>query len=216
VASLVNPENGYSALRLAHYATGDQNDWERLPEWNPASESLAATELDSPGGASTTALSDRAKALTLPASVVSADDPALLALGEAAFFGYPTQLAPYFATAVTSRSAASQYGVWVDGTRGVGGLVRARMADGSAALAVTCSTCHAAPDGGAIAPGLANRDLDLGAAIGAASIDGSAPPAVALWGARRVDVTTSQGTEPARIPDLRPVRWLTYLQQDAG
>jgi cytochrome c5 len=215
VASLVNPANGYSALRLAHYATGDRNDWELLPEWNPPSETLATSELASPGGASTTVLSDRAKALALPASVGSANDPALIALGEAAFFGYPTQLAPYLDAAVTSRAAAGQYGLWVDDARGVGGLVRARMADGSAALAVTCSTCHAAPSGGALVPGLADHDLDLGAAIVAGSIAGSAPPAVALWGAGRVDVTTAQGTEPARIPDLRPARWLTYLQQDA-
>ena len=215
VASLVNPANGYSALRLAHYATGDRNDWELLPEWNPPSETLAASELDVPGGASTTSLSDRAAALALPGSVVSASDPALIALGEAAFFGYPTQLAPYFAAAVTSRAAATQYGVWIDDARGVGGLVRARMADGSAALALTCSSCHAAPSGGAIVAGLPDHALDLGSAIVAASTDDAVPPAVALWGPGRVDVTTSQGTEPARIPDLRPVRWLTYLQQDA-
>ena len=36
VASLVNPANGYSTLRLAHYATADAADWDQLPEWNPA------------------------------------------------------------------------------------------------------------------------------------------------------------------------------------
>jgi hypothetical protein len=30
-----------------------------------------------------------------------------------------------------------------------------------------------------------------------------------------VDVTTSAGTAPERIPDLRPVKWLTHLQQEA-
>jgi hypothetical protein len=38
---------------------------------------------------------------------------------------------------------------------------------------------------------------------------------LAAWGPGRVDVTTSTGAEPARIPDLRPVRWLSHLQQDA-
>jgi len=61
---------------------------------------------------------------------------------------------------------------------------------------------------------LPNRDLDLGAAIMDASPSGP-PEAVSAWGPGRVDVTTATGTEPARIPDLRPVRWLTYLQQDA-
>jgi hypothetical protein len=50
VASLVNPNNGYSALRLAHYDTGDGADWSALPEWNPRSEVVAEAELDAPGG----------------------------------------------------------------------------------------------------------------------------------------------------------------------
>ena len=38
---------------------------------------------------------------------------------------------------------------------------------------------------------------------------------IAAWGPGRLDVTTATGLEPARIADLRPIRWLTYLQQDA-
>ena len=56
VASLVDPDNGYSALRLARYATGDAADWDRLPAWNPPAEPIAAAELDAPGGASPTEL----------------------------------------------------------------------------------------------------------------------------------------------------------------
>jgi mono/diheme cytochrome c family protein len=219
VASLVDPSNGYSALRLAHYATGDANDWDALPEWNPAVEPVEPGELDAPGGASPTMLSAHASPLSLPASVTSLDDPALLALGEAAFSRYPTQPAPYFSVALGSRDAASRYGLWVDMARGVGGLVRARMADGSGALALTCASCHAAPaPQGGIVSGLPNAALNLGDAMLAAQGLAGAPPSVdpvAAWGPGRVDVTTSAGTEPARIPDLRPVRFLTYLQQDA-
>jgi mono/diheme cytochrome c family protein len=43
VASLVNPSNGYSALRLAQYATGGDGDWDRLPEWNPPDAGLDIT-----------------------------------------------------------------------------------------------------------------------------------------------------------------------------
>jgi len=218
VASLVNPRNGYSQLRLAHYATGDAADWDRLPEWNPPVEPIAADELDQPGGASPVGLSARAAPLALPASVTRADDPALVALGRAAFERYPTQLAPYLAVALASRAAAARYGVWVDDGAGVGGLVRARMADGSGALAVTCSTCHAAPaPGGGIASGTPNAALDIGAAVLDARGDPAAQSSdpLAAWGPGRVDVTTASGVEPARIPDLRPVRWLTYLQQDA-
>jgi hypothetical protein len=35
------------------------------------------------------------------------------------------------------------------------------------------------------------------------------------WGPGRVDVTTIAGTEPVRIPDLRAVQLLTFLQADA-
>jgi hypothetical protein len=38
--------------------------------------------------------------------------------------------------------------------------------------------------------------------------------AIAAWGPGRLDVTTRAGTEPVRIPDLRPVRWLSHLQAD--
>jgi cytochrome c5 len=219
VASLVNPGNSYSTLRLAHYATGDANDWDLLPEWNPPAEPIAATELETDGGASTTRLSDAAAPLALPDSVQSLDDPALLALGAAAFARYPAQLAPYFSVALASPAAASHYGLWVDESRGVGGLVRARMADGSVAIALTCSTCHAAPGADlAIAPGLPNHQLNVGAALldtPGSSVEPLTASAVAAWGPGRLDVTTAAGTEPARIPDLRPAQWLTYLQQDA-
>ena len=42
---MVNPSNGYSALRLAHYATGDATDWDRLPELNPPVAPVGAAEL---------------------------------------------------------------------------------------------------------------------------------------------------------------------------
>ncbi len=219
MASLVNPGNSYSTLRLAHYATGDSNDWDRLPEWNPAAEPIAATELDADGGAPPSALSDAAAPLMLPESVVSPDDPELVALGAQAFSRYPTQLAAYFVTALASRSAAASYGLWIDDVRGVGGLVRARMADGSVAVALTCSTCHAAPGAeGAIAPGLPNHNLNIGQAIldaPGSALDAATARAMVAWGPGRLDVTTTTGTEPARIPDLRPVQWLTFLQQDA-
>jgi cytochrome c5 len=228
VASLVNPENGYSQLRLAHYATGADGDWDRLPEWNPPAEPIAAPELDAPGGASSTSLSGRAAPLDLPGAADAEDEGALLALGEAAFHRYPAQIVPYLSVALASRAAAAQYGLWVDDALGAGGLVRVRTADGSAAIAMTCSTCHAAPAAGAgmnagagdpapgVVAGLPNARLNLGAAILSGSIvDPSAGAAIAAWGPGRLDVTTTTGREPVRIADLRPVRWLTHLQQDA-
>jgi len=221
VASLVNPQNRYSRLRLIHYASGDAHDWERLVEWNPPVDVITPAELDAPGGASLGSMSSRAAALSLPDTNAPPDRSRLLSLGREAFRRYPVQLAPYWRVALASRASAAKYGLWVDEERSsVGGLVRARMADGQGALMVTCSTCHAAPHAGVIEDGLPNADLDSGAALlDASGRPDSDPPAgarVAVWGPGRLDVTTTSGTEPARIPDLRPVRWLTYLQQAAG
>jgi mono/diheme cytochrome c family protein len=219
VASLVNSSNGYSQLRLAHYASGDAGDWDRLPEWNPPVDVIAPAELEAPGGVVTTALSASATPLVVPNDVRSADDPRLIDLGRDAFRRYPVQFAPHWRVALTSRVAAARYGLWVDDERGaVEGLVRARTADGSGALMVTCSTCHAARMTGHISDGLPNAALDTGAAIldsAGGGVDPAIAAAVAAWGAGRLDVSSPNATEPARIPDLRPVRWLTYLQQDA-
>lgn len=218
VASLVNPADGYAQDRLAHYATGDAGDWEQLPEWNPAVEAIAASELDAPGGAQTTQMSAGAASLALPDDVSSENDPRLLALGEQAFHRYPVQLAPFFHVALASRGAAASYGLWVDDAAGAGGMVRVRMADGSVGLAYTCSSCHEARVGGAMTPGRPNTALDLGAAL-LDGAEGPMPPelaqAIAAWGPGRLDVTTSTGLEPVRIADLRPVAWLPYLQADA-
>jgi hypothetical protein len=209
VDALVNPDNLYSRQRLAHYATGDADDWDRLPEWNPPVEPIAPAELDAPGGAVIDTLSGAAP-LALPTERPT-NEASLVALGRAAFARYPTQIAPYLAVALSSRAAAATYGLWIDG--GVGGLVRVRLADGSATVALTCSTCHSGPDArGALVAGLPNRALDLGRALAEGS---GAAPLDSTWGPGRLDVTTEDGTEPARIPDLRPVRWQSFLQQDA-
>ncbi len=213
LASLVNPDDGYAEDRIAHYATGAAGDWDALPEWNPVAEQVEASELDLPAGAPTTTLSDWATSLDTSLTVTSIDDPALVALGQQAFERYPVQPAPYFSVGLTSPSAAAAYGLWTDAKRGVGGLVRARMGDGLVTLAMTCSTCHAAPSQGGIEPGLPNHALALGAAV--LATEPWAPSPIATWGPGRIDVTTSTGLEPARIPDLRPVAFLSYLQQDA-
>jgi len=216
-ASLVNPQDGYGQLRLAHYATGSASDWDSLPEWNPATETIAASELDTPSGASATSFVGAGSALTLP-DERTLDDAALIALGKIAFERYPAQLAPYLAVALASRAAAESYGLWTDETRGVGGVIRVRMVDGSASVALTCASCHAARGNSAVEDGRPNAALDLGAAMvadHAAQLDRQTAANLRAWGAGRLDVTTTAGTEPARIADLRAVRFQTNLQQDA-
>ena len=216
-ASIVNPLNAYSVLRLERYASGTDRDWDSLPEWNPPTEPIAARALDLPGGASIDAFEATPIPLDLPESIVSEDDPALVALGREAFRRYPVQLAPYLGEGLHSRDAAARYGLWTDPARGVGGLFRARMADGSPALAMTCASCHAARGDDAIDDGLPNASLELGAAIlasGQAPSDPAISAAIGAWGAGRIDVTTNDGTYPARISDLRAVRWQTFMHQE--
>ena len=158
VASLVEPSNDYSQLRLARY--GVDNEWDALPEWNPP------------------------VAIAGESAVPLALDGDLAELGEQAFYRYPVQL-----------WASEPPGLWSDATRGAG-IVHVELATRTY-TAASCATCHATIRDGALVTGLANASLDLG------------------WGPGRLDVTTIDGHEPVRIPDLRPVRWLTHLHADA-
>jgi cytochrome c5 len=179
-ASLVDPSNGYSQLRLQYYAL-PLGGWDGLPEWNPNAFSL---------------------------DVDPEDRDAMVALGERAFFGFPIQIVP--------DRIGSAYGTWSDPVRGNGGVVVVHAPDTATTLAVSCSTCHATVRDGNLVPGLANADFDLGRLLVDGGEVGSAQQAAYLaWGPGRVDVTTLVGTEPVRIPDLRAVQWLTYLQADA-
>jgi hypothetical protein len=180
IASLVDPDNGYSQQRLTSYAL-PSGGWDALPEWNPNAFSL---DLDPD------------------------DSDAMVALGERAFFNFPVQIVP--------DRIGSAYGTWTDPVRGNGGVVVVHARDTTTTLAVSCATCHAAVFDGNLVPGLANANFDLGRLlVDAGMVAGSEEAAYLAWGPGRVDVTTIAGDEPVRIPDLRAVRWLTYLQADA-
>ena len=187
--TLVDPNNGYSQLRLQSYALAS-GGWDALAEWNPAVAPLA---IDGTAGSSA----------ALDVDIDPLDDAALLALGEQAFFTYPVQPVP---------AGIASDGVWSDATRGLGGLVAA--SDGR--LFGSCSTCHSSVRAGALVAGLGNEHIDLGrAVVDAGEVDASDVAAHLAWGPGRVDVTTLAGTEPVRIPDLRAVQLLTFLQADA-
>ncbi len=137
--------------------------------------------------------------LAISAEATAGDRVALRALGARAFFRYPNQLAPLGAK---------------EGEYGIQHLVPARLADGTVRPAFSCATCHAR-NGHA---GIAHRDLELGALI-AKNAEGIAPDraaAFAKWGKGRVDVTSDEGVEPARIPDLRAVKFQDRLQHSGA
>jgi len=204
-AALVNPDNGYSRLRLANYAL-EHGGWDALPEYNPRGEPI----LDR-GAAPNAPLSATATALALSADPES--DAELVELGEAAFFHYPTQIVP---AQVALATDSPDYGLWLDAGHGLGGVQRVELPGGGVGFAVTCSTCHSTIRNGALVAGLANERFDLGRML----IDGgevlsSNVTAYAAWGRGRLDVTTLSGVEPVRIPDLRKTAWQSHLQADA-
>jgi hypothetical protein len=211
--SLVSKTNDYALRRLAHYATGAKDDWEKLPEWNPLVSPVRISDF----GASAAYRLDDATPLVITDAARAGSREALIALGRAAFARFPAQAVSSAEYALLSPDLAARYGFWTSEASGVGGLVRAEMADGSASLEMTCSTCHARPSGADVEPGRPNVDLDLGRLM--ADTEGAEPSGMGAalrgWGPGRLDVSTSTGLEPVKIPDLRPVRWVPYLQVDA-
>jgi hypothetical protein len=210
VASLVDPGNGYSSLRLGHYASGTAGDWERLDAWNPRVAVVGVDALDAPPS---TPLAE-ARSLAPPDETTWEPSTSLVALGEDAFFRYPAQVAPA-SLGPPWRAAAARYGLWLDETRGVAGLVTVEVPDGTA-LAMTCATCHADVVGGRLVVGLPSARFDLGLLLAdAGSADAQVAANLRAWGPGRVDVTTADASMPERIGDLRPVRFLSHLQYDA-
>lgn len=192
-ASIVDPDNDYSRLRLREYSNG----WDELPEANPAVTRVGVNEPAAP--------------LTITTAARRGDAEALRALGEEAFFRYPVQIVPALHAALLT---PAQYGLWSDPHRGLGGVVRVESG-----VAVTCATCHTRAAGpGELVVGAGNDHLDLGRVYldaGALAAEPARAEHVRAWGPGRMDVTTTRGDEPMRIPDLRPVRFLTELHQDA-
>jgi len=198
-SALVNPDNGYSRLRLQHYATGADGDWERLPEWNPAVSAGGPLALD-------------------------AD---LRALGEAAFFRFPAQGLPATVDRA-SISPLSGLWHDPASTDLPGGLVEVAYSDGSSGLGLTCSTCHARVVDGILVAGLANQDFDYRELVqadapswGPGRIDVAPPPGeepVAIPDLRPVGWLTHLHRDGTVLAGLVPlaIRIETLLITSAG
>jgi hypothetical protein len=203
LASLVNPDNDYSRERIEKYAV--DGGWGALPEWNPPVQVLGTP-------------ADRPPAMLSWSDDIERDPVALCALGERAFYRYPAQLTGFTERVLARGTNPTDYGFWRDPNAGIGGLVTVTLPSGRTALAFTCASCHAAVRDGRLVTGLGNELLDLGRV---ATDDARPDPlsakarAVAAWGPGRLDVSTTQGTEPVRFPDLRATRFQPYLQADA-
>jgi len=202
--AVVNPENGYSSLRLAEYATerdGAPTGWDALGVWNPPVRPLRVD------GES-----------EQPAKVFGARVPRTeaewLELGQAAFRRFPVEIDDGVARVAQDAAARSQFGLWTDEDGDVAGLVYATTADGTEHLSWTCSGCHSRPDdSGRLVFGAPAAALDRGAMASPLS-DGSAP-ASWTWGPGRLDVTADGMDDPTAIPDLRATSRQNHLHWEA-
>lgn len=202
-ASLVNPANGYSQLRLAQY---DDSHWGALPEWNPSSRTATAADVGlRPSAAGLAALDVDGTAW---------EQPALIDLGRRAFFTYPAQLEPALLQVVATADGADRYGFWKDSAGAIGSLVWTQGATTQMWPSFTCASCHASPGpDGTIVAGLPNARMNEGRLL---NDRGSADPNVARWGPGRIDVTNDDQDNPTAIPDLRPVRSQVNLHHAAS
>ena len=199
LASLENPDNGYSRLRLERYVP---DQWEALPIWNPAVHVVSEADIGDEKPTSDFA--------ALDIETVPWEEAPLLELGRRAFYEYPVQLMPFTAAALSDADAPEHYGLWrADGK--LGGLVWSALPGNAVSLAVTCSTCHATTREGQLLTGKNNAALDIG--LMASDFRGDA--ANQFWGPGRLDVTNDNSDNPAAIPDLRPVRYQEHLQRAA-
>lgn len=200
-ASLVNPSNNYSQIRLERYT---EEQWGALPEWNPLATPIGIADTAAPADA----LGPTFERLDIDS--VPWEETALVELGRRAFFGYPVQLATYVRSATGDATRASQFGLWIDGPS-LGATLWTELPSGHTESAVTCATCHASKnERGEIVAGINNADLDVSGMIAAES-GGSG----GSWGPGRVDVTPDGIDNAAAITDLRAVRFQVALHKAA-
>ncbi len=194
--SLVDPQNGYSALRLAKYATAD--GWDDLPVYNPP---VAPVSRNAQG-----AFPQGPHTPVWQKTPTTASE--WIALGRDAFERYPLSAAPEF-----SDAPDHGYGTWTDDRGRWGGLVQAQASDRTY-LAKTCATCHARTDAdGRLVYGASNAALDLGRARAEQGIAGQ----LSLeWGPGHVDPTADGLNNPTGITDLRPIRYQNHLNVAAS
>jgi cytochrome c553 len=204
VEAVVNPLNGYSALRLSKYATEDgagATGWDARDEYHPLVRPLAANG------------SSEAAEPVWDGRTPSTEAE-WLALGRRAFELWPVELDDVVGRFAQDDAARTEYGMWVDDRGRVAGLVMARTADGGEHAAWTCSSCHARPGAdGALIYGAPAYLLDRGA-MAALAPDGSRPVSWS-WGPGVLDVTADGEDDPTAILDLRATAHQSHLHWEA-
>jgi mono/diheme cytochrome c family protein len=199
--SLVNKNNGYSKVRLAHY-----DDWGKLAVAAFKTRPVVPDDLGKPVPTPDTTW------VSVPIGTFPDTEPGLTKRGEQMFLRYPAQLERSLIAVLRDPQGPSRYGLWQ--TRdSVGGLVWVTL-PGGVFPSLTCSSCHASVDGnGVLLAGVPNHRFDVGRArddyVNARSF-------LSTWGPGRVDLTADDKDHPIVIADVRAVRFEAFLHRTAN
>jgi hypothetical protein len=197
-ASLANPSNAYSRIRLSSYALGNKG-WDLLPAWNPKSQVLTESRTLSAGP-----LWDGTRPTTMAGWV---------ALGREVFFRYPLRSEIFLEYALKSPDLEVGVIRASDGT--IPGGVLFEDVDGKTKVGITCALCHF--DGNVV--GRARRSFDYGKLRLAyhdatkTYVDPELARRMKTWGPGRADVTEDDAEDPVAIPDLFGLRAQPALTQ---
>jgi len=200
--SLVNPNNGYSKARFAHYDT----DWARLPVLGFRTRPVMPGDLGKPAPTPDATWS-------APASGEPIDSmQQLRRRGEEMFRRFPAQVEPSLLPILRDAHGPSRYGLW-ETPDSVGGLVWVAL-PGGVFPSLTCSSCHASLDAeGRLRLGNPNHAIDLGRAR---DDHRNAKSLFSTWGPGRVDIAADEQDTPIAIPDVRAVRFQHFLHRTAN
>lgn len=202
-ASLANPSNGYSKLRLANYTP---EHWGSLPVGQFRTRPVRPEDLGKP-----TPFPDESWITRGGNQALPADLEGLRRMGEQLFDELPAQVERSMIKILREKESPSEYGLWQNNTS-VGGLVWVAL-PGGVFPAFTCSTCHGSTSSsGALRRGIPNHQLDLGRAkddeTGHRSL-------YSTWGPGRVDLAADSQDNPVVIGDVRAVQFQTFLHRTA-
>lgn len=215
-ASLSNPDNMYSRIRLAAYGLGDRG-WDLLPVWNPRSVPVDADLARTLERGEMPALpADRAPLWTGEVPTTMAG---WVALGRRVFFEYPMRAEVFMEYGLTEPALARDVGVQRTSTGDVPGLVVFANVDGETRVGITCAICHSNVKDGELVPGQARRSFDYGKlritydrVHGTLRSEAEARRMLG-WGPGRADVTEDDDEDPVAIPDLWGLREQRFLTQ---
>ncbi len=188
--AIENPNNSYSAERLAKYAI--EGGWDDLPEYSPTIIPFGVEDSE-----------------TIEFDAPEWTHEGLMEAGRLAFENYPMRPDWRFDVLLDApeRHAEAGLGQAADGR--IGGLVKDTAKPG---LAWTCATCHSSVVDGRYFSGRSNENIDISALY---KMAGKTNTVVDTWGPGRIDPTNDHTNNASNVPDLRAVRFQSHLHLSA-